>query len=296
MRWLWCLLFLPSLCACAASHGDRPSDSDIAVQFVDAETMKPMEGVYLTAAWQTITPPGKVGSELVAIGTFRSGADGWIRQRQPGLSPLHLSMYQEAFAPGYEYFHFEKYFASSTAKVGQIYHIIWADDRDLDLYPAWADSLRALGYEFSPRFRGWRKEFPNRQFLQDGQHRYLIKNRAAPGSGRYADGSTQIETINGVAIIGISETEREFAWRLNLVEQVKVLCDPRWDTARSESFPYLIRQILELTPGETHEARMSAFKKIIPDYLDGYDNSPRFTKEQRLRFCAWIRPFAEKVK
>lgn len=263
------------------------------MQFVDVETMKPMPGVLLSSVWQTITPPGKRGSDVAAVAALRSGKDGWIRFALPESRPLQRSIYWSVFAPGYEHFAFEQ----NPNNPAQIIHVIHSYTPDLAKYPAWTKRLIALGYVH--RQSKWSKAFPRAGFVDDGKHYYLIRYRSSPGTGNYALGSMQFTNTN-VPAYGLSESERNFARKQNLVEQLNIVCDEKWDSAVNAHYPASLYTIMELIPNSTFDERVKILEEKFPDYSNQANRmvgiNPAFTQTQRLSFCSWMKPYAENIQ
>jgi len=279
-------------CASANRNPNDPDNNLVEFQLIDADTMKPIQGAYVNAIWVSPTPAGKVnGSQCLQAALLRSDANGWVKMDGPKDSILEAPW---IMVPGYESLRLT-YFEEPKEQV----HIISMGRREYEGLEAWGRALQDKGYELidlpghsSIEFR---KSFNNIPRVKSrwsftGSQRYFVTNRSPPG----------IEYITNVANacgpeginIGLSEAQRAETGIRRGLQQVNIICDERWDTAKGGYRQGVsVSQALWLVEDPMENSKAWArMLQIIPNY----DAARIMTRDERMAFCAWIQPFAEK--
>ena len=303
MRLFLLIILSFALPACSYDHtryGDPDDGPDnVVYQFIDAETMKPIQGAYVNPIWMKPTPAGKVGSPgCIRAALLRSDANGWVRMKGPKGGILSNINYM---VPGYDFFDY-KY---KNPDDQHVLNFLRAEKSEVTRYPAWAKSLEDLGYTYGyGSYWIYYKSFPITGF-KDNQsaikkpQTYFIKHRALPNDSVL---STFISVDRcgpeGENINLDTATLKEVNAQRGRIS-ANVLCDEKWDTAAGPQ-PYGELEValwLVDTPQNASLAR-EKFTIELPDYPKIL--SPQwgrsFTKRERLVFCKWIRPFSEKYQ
>ena len=302
MRIFLLIAVMLSFPACSYDHikyADPDDGSEnIVYQFIDAETMKPIQGAYVNAVWVKPTPAGKVGSPgCVRAALLRSDANGWVRMKGPKGAVLDRNNFM---VPGYEYFMYD-YKAPDNLHVR---HYVRGDPTMTKFYPAWKKQLEQLGYVYGHSVHGnvYVKSFPIIGFVDNVSdtkypQRYFVKYRSFPGDT--TDGISNVANSCGAEgeNIGLSDAERaETGTRRGLL-QAQILCDEKWDTSTAMLLDYDIGKALWIVlPAEKAPDAWAQFKLAVPSYHGTYESGKTLTQIERLQFCRWIQPFVEKYK
>lgn len=291
-----------SLVSCAVGYRNPadPDNNSVEYQFIDADTMKPIQGAYVNVVWVTPTPPGKVnGSQCVQAALLRSDINGWVKMDGPKGSLLEVPW---ILVPDYEYLALTYRLEPKVESI----HILSVFRADFERYPAWGDSLKQLGYtlinqpkasnvEFQKNFDHVPKSNDPRSFT--GSQQYYVTHRSYPGVAYIYNvaNSCGPEGNN----IGLSDTERAETGTRRALHHLKLVCDKRWDTATGKFPQSAMHQALWLveTPMENAKA-WERIKEVIPTYQGTISDpaSPNMTKAERMAFCTWMQPFADKYK
>lgn len=300
------LLIAVILCGQACSF-DRTKYADpddgpdnVVYQFIDAETMKPIQGAYVNPIWMKPTPSGKVGSPgCVRAALLRSDANGWVRMKGPKGGILGNINFM---VPGYDHFKYQY----ETPDKQHVLNIIRVDRDDVKQYPAWAKNLENLGYYYDSRRWSYVKIFPVDGFKDNLSDRkmpqiYFVRNRAFPGDTMLSIFGQVNQCGNGGGEdIGMDDkTANETNTRRGII-QANQLCDEKWDTAAGYQ-PYgalatalwLVADPMDLVSASSELAEhVPSYPKVVTAAFAGRV----FTKTERLQFCAWIKPYVEKYQ
>jgi hypothetical protein len=306
MRIFILILFAMALPACGydntryADPEDGPNN--VVYQFIDAETMKPIQGAYVNPIWMKPTPSGKIGSPgCVRAALLRSDADGWVRMKGPKGGILANINFM---VPGYDSFNYKYALPDSN----HVLHMIEAQKITVERYPAWAKNLEQLGYHYEAvslaGSAGYYKSFSIGDF-KDSQSDlekpqiYFIKHRSFP-----SDPSLSIfgrinqcgdEGVNiGMDYEAIKETSMQRA-----IIYSNVLCDEKWDTATGvQPFGALTTAMWLIEEPMNLAIASSKLATLLPNYpkVAMASSSRAFTAEERTKFCAWIQPYVEKYR
>jgi hypothetical protein len=275
---------------------------NVVIQFIDVETMKPIQGAYVNAVWVTPTPAGKRGgSSCVQAALLRSDANGWVRMKGPPGAVLDR---RDFMVPEYELFMYE--YEKPDAE--HVTHISRAEKAEVERYPAWAKNLEKMGYHYDSQpnqpYWGYYKAFPIGGFHDnygDIQYpqRYFIKWRSLPSA--VGQGIQNVANSCGPVgtNIGLNDAQRAETGTRRGLMHVKVLCDKKWDTAKGGLLSSAIMQALWLVrPPEEGIEAWKLFEQAVPSYKTAFGGAATipFTPEQRIQFCGWIAPYAEKSK
>ena len=272
-----------------------PDDNLVEYQFIDADTMKPIQGAYVNVVWVSPTPPGKVnGSECLQAVLLRSDANGWVKMDGPKGSIREVPW---IMVPDYELFQY----AYGVPDKDHVRHVVRAENYQLDRYPAWTQTLKDAGYEYFADFKhpylGFYKAYPINGFADNTTRkptpqRYFFKGRSLPGEEELTNVGNACGP--GGVNIGLSEAQRAETNTRRGIQQLRQVCDERWDATKG-GYPQgvSISQALWLVeaPMENNRA-WTKMLQIIPNY----DAARIMTKDERVAFCAWMQPFKEKYQ
>jgi hypothetical protein len=292
-------LFLSS-CAAGYRNPKDPDDNLVEYQFIDADTMKPIQGAYVNVVWMSPGVVGKVnGSKCLQAVLLRSDVNGWVRMDGPKGS---YRVVPWIMVPGYEDLQLT-YFVEPEVQT----HIISIYRRTYEDLRAWGDALQAMGYklidlpgntnvQFRKNFDYIPRSKSGRTFT--GSQRYFVTNRSFPGAEaltNVANGCGS-EGIN----IGLSEAERAETGTRRGIQQLKQVCDERWDTAKGGYPDQALAQALWLVePPMQNTKAWERMRAAIPTYqvqLSAFSSPRKMTSTERIAFCAWMQPFAEKYQ
>jgi hypothetical protein len=297
MRIFLLIILMISLPACSYDHS-RYADPDdgsenVVYQFIDAETMKPIQGAYVNAVWVKPTPAGKVGSPgCVRAALLRSDANGWVRMKGPKGAVLDRN---DFMVPEYEFFTYSYKFPDEN----YVTHNIRADSAKL--YPAWTKRLEQLGYVFGMTqhpYYVYYKKFPIKGFVDNVGYikypqRYFIKYRSFPDDTNYNITNVANSCGSEGENIGLSDLERaETGTRRGLL-RAQILCDQKWDTSTGGMGNALSTSFWLIESPKNESIVREKFSALLPDYpkiLSAQWGRP-FTKSERLTYCAWIEPY-----
>ena len=304
MKFSFALLFcLFSLVACASDYKYADKDggkNNVVMQFIDAETQKPIQGAYVNVLW---LKKGERNSQCIRAALLRSDVNGWVRMKGP-TKPRDLYMtIPNIMVPGYERFQYEY---KQPIDPEHVVHIIREEPSAAARYPAWAKNLEALGYVYKnigkgAYYNGYYKTFSPENFRDNASdilypQQYYVTYRAMPDNN--VDGIRQVADGCGDEgeNIGLSPAEKAETGTRRALLQVGRLCDEKWDTAEKGVMDLnaLGNSLWLIRPPP--ENAWDQFKKVLPNFpLDGLEGR-HFTKEERLAYCAWMQPFVEKYK
>jgi hypothetical protein len=290
-----------SLPACSYDHSKYADPDDgsenVVYQFIDAETMKPIQGAYVNAVWVKPTPAGKVGSPgCVRAALLRSDANGWVRMKGPKGAVLDRDSFM---VPEYEFFQY----AYQAPDNNHVTHYVRGDPTMTKFFPAWVKNLEQLGYVYgqSVERNVYIKSFPIAGFIDNVSdikypQRYFIKYRSFPFDTTYGLANISYSCGPEGENIGLSEAEvAETGTRRGLL-QAEILCDEKWDTATAMPEYSIAKALWMVLPQSRAAEAWSQFKLAVPTYNGTYEGGKAFTRNERLQFCSWIKPYIEKYQ
>ena len=274
-------------------------------QFIDAETMQPIEGAFINFAWRgESTSRGMTTCKHGVLG--RTDKNGWFRS--VAKDPTWYADGTPAFfIPGYEYFKFT--YGYPDAK-----HIIATIAQDKTVYgnyPEFEKRIRKNGYVFQGEMSAdrkfshvWTKIMPaagfhDRMRDQKNRRRYFVKYQTLPelvdqtfqfvGKVCSDDGSTN-EVDRG--IVRLSDHLRAYY-------STKYFCDPAWNSIKYQSYDvwswlFLASSLLPLDHAD------GLMKSVVPDFYDPrqYPKRRNLTADERTKLCAMVQiylPTGEKL-
>jgi hypothetical protein len=296
-------LLLFSACG-ASSTRHNPNDPDgnlVEYQFIDADTMKPIKDAYANVVWVTPTPPGKInGSKCVRAALLRSDANGWVKMDGPKGSIIDLL---NLMVPGYEDLKL-----TYELEPTQTVHVLRVSHDEYERFPAWGKSLQSIGYQLidikensDVVFRKNYNQLPksNDAWSFTGAQRYFVKLRSFPSEA--ASSFPNIGNACGPEgeNIGLSESQRLETGTRRGIAALDSLCDAKWDSVSAKiALPsYEIAKALWLVkPPADGLAAWAEFQKIVPTYQGVYEGGPALNRDERLEFCSWMQPYAEKYR
>lgn len=296
---VWIVLPMVVLCFAACSttgiFDERdPGNNLIEYQFLNGDTMKPIAGVYVNAIWVTPTPPGMAnGSQCVQAALLRSDASGWVRMDGPRGSILEVP---RIFAPGHE----PLSLSYELEPVEQSVHVLSVYRRVYDQYPAWGWALQEMGYQLIDRPENTNVQFrknydsipKNRgRWFPAGAQRYYVSVRSYPGETSVVNVANMCgpEGRN----IGLSDAARAETGTRRALHQLNLICDEKWDSALGDYPGHLLPQVLWLV--EEPKDSQAAWEKLR-SVLPSYQGDSPMTRNERIVFCEWMRPYAEKYQ
>jgi hypothetical protein len=295
-------LILTSLGGCSDSFARRDlkdlDNNNVEYQFIDADTMRPIQGAYVNVVWVSSTPTGKVnGSKCLQAALLRSDADGWVRMDGPKDSIREVPW---IMIPDYTFF---RYLYEEPDKQ-HVLHVIRAGKAELDGYPAWVRNLEDLGYEYHADYHlpypGFYKPFPISGFVNNttghrAPQQYYFRGRAFPGE----EYLTNVGHACGPEgrNIGLSDVERGETDIVRGLQRLKLICDERWDTNMGNYPSNSVAQALWLVEAPLENSKAWAqLREVVPTYTGNINYGSNMTKAERIAFCAWMQPFAERYQ
>lgn len=318
-------LLLPAIAACECKlrvngicyDKQRSSDPPLKArwQIFDADSGKPLEGVWISFLWygksdsRGIMPcVGAVLGRTDRDGVFETTAkDGsWRFGGQPPM----------LFKRDYQQFRFN--FWGEQTDIATAYIDVQHYERDA--YPAWFKRLEALGYTYVDEggtTTHYDKKYSTAQ-IKDAmnQHPYaeggrkemwvtrrsLPEDAAAPGVGGICKYATDDNVGFDEATLRLLEYERA-------MHAYTYLCDPQWDSipedyTRTPSRIFVHQALWLLDDQDKQFDRTEErAKAVIPDYFkeenrfappkQPHDEDRALRPDERIRFCAWLSPYAE---
>ena len=290
--------------ACSYDHtkyADKDDGPDnVVYQFIDAETMKPIQGAYVNPIWMKPTPSGKLGSPgCVRAALLRSDANGWVRMKGPKGGILGNINFM---VQGYDNFSYQY----QTPDKQHVLHILPIARNYMTQYPAWVKNLESLGYKNDSQHWRFIKAFPIAGF-KDNQSElkkpqiYFIKHRAFPSDSAVSTFMQVNRCGNGGGVdIGLDDkTANETNTRRGIIE-ANLLCDEKWDTATGYQ-PYgalatalwLVDDPMNLVSASSElTEHVPSYPKVVTAAFAGRV----FTKTERIQFCTWIKPYMDKYQ
>jgi len=293
IRFACIFVWLLTTNACSTSAFSPKWERNFAQRFVDADTNLPIEGVYVNVLW-TRAFPGKVGSECMQATLIRSGADGWARFTAPE-DKSATRRPERILAPNYEYMAYTRPNYSDKGISEVVLNRLEAF-RIAPAYPAWISSIEAMGYRMENEH--YVKEFTLQKHPDpkvEAATVRLITRRSFPPGMRSAtlgvSGGCEDKSRN----VGLLPTHAKYATWLHQRENIKMLCDERWDTAKSAE-PGLLTSVLSFPDKQLQTSVFEKFSAEFPENVkERFEYQKPFSKTERERFCSWIVQFVPQL-
>ena len=261
-----------------------PNDSDdnlVEYQFIDADTMKPIQGAYVNAVWVS-----QDGSQCLQAALLRSDANGWVKMDGPKGAYQKIPRFM---VPGYEAFSY----LYKTPDAQHVSHMIRAEKREAIEYPAWEQNLLAIGYAFhtydTRPSLGYYKKYSIAGFADPFAEphvpkAYFVRWRSFPTNSSLSTFG-RLESCGNSNDVGF-QGEKTNAVRAKI--QADVLCNDKWDSAIGRQGYGSLTTALWLVSNPTSTASWGQFAKAVPTYppINGAEASRAFTKfEQTVIRC-----------
>jgi hypothetical protein len=291
------ILLLMSLLASCARAPDASESKPLAVaewQFIDAETMQPIEGAFINFAWRgESTSRGMTTCKHGVLG--RTDKNGWFRS--VAKDPTWYADGTPAFfVPGYEYFKFRYGYPDAEHITATI-----AEDKTVyGNYPAFEERMHQNGYEFQGEISAdrqfshvWTKVMPaagfhDRMRDQKNPRRYFVKYQTYP---ELVDQTFQFVGKVCSDEGATNEVDREMIQlsdHLRGYHATKYFCDPAWNSiayARLEISIWIRRATWILPKG----SGFKPLEELIPEYFKDASKSGmlsrNLTAAERAKMC-----------
>jgi hypothetical protein len=302
--WLVMLVVSGLLLSCQAQEQPLPVAE---WQFIDAETMQPIEGAWINFAWRG--KPKSNGVSSCPRGVLgRSGKDGWFRDigREPYWKVDPLPSY---FVPGYEHFQYEY----GVPDADHITAYIPYSETYLGTIPAFEDNLRKNGWVHHPGIirddfaNKWTKVFPSKGFRdyvghREVRQRYFMRYFSLPEfvgqsfsfMGKHCDDERADN-------IGLELKTIKFTDKLRAIHSTEYFCRDLWRGMKknpSQQYMYIwMNRAFWLLPAERKP--WDEMKILLPEHLNSSSrefliNVP-LSDSEHSTFCNWIKPYLEKA-
>jgi len=312
-------LLLPAIAACECKlrvngicyDKQRSSDPPLKArwQIFDADSGKPLEGVWISFLWygqsnsRGVMPcVGAVLGRTDSNGVFETTAkDGsWRFGGQPPM----------LFKRDYQPFRFE--FRGEQTDIATAFIDVQYYERNA--YPAWFKRLEDLGYTYVDKggtTTYYEKTYSaalikdamsQHPYMQGGRKEMWVTRRSLPHDAA-ASGIGATCTNPGAENVGF------FPANLRLIDYERgmhsytYLCDPQWDSipadyARTHSRIFVHQALWLLNDEEKEYDRAhERAKAVIPDYLGTFrlnDSEDRALRpDERVKFCSWLAPYTK---
>ncbi len=279
-----------SLGACAAA----PTEIDLKVQFVNAQTLKPLNDVFVGVMWMENRTDKCLKHALQQTDSngrvhFKRVSGAWRMPLQA--MGLDLQMINREY----------------DEKSGRYFHRLKMQRHGVAKSHQWEKMLLDLGYEKIDRSEYSEIEYvlwlpANKAKYENGfEPVYMLSARATP-----FDASQYYTRIYGPCVyrqydaktakvtetVDQSEYSDEMLSALNRTKalaQYQLLCDARWEGV---FLGYQMSQFVEtfaLVDKPENSAKVwEKFRSVVPTYKGKYPDYPGFTTEERQQFCGWI--------
>jgi hypothetical protein len=265
-------------------------------QFIDAETMKPIEGAFVNFAWRG--KPTERGLQTCKRGILgRSDSSGWFRNTALDAS-WRADPIPAFFVPGYEAYSYKYGYPDKD----HITHYIREDaNSEFGRYPAWEKRWADMGYVFQGEssayyldWHAWTKTVSSsgfHDFKKDPENPklYFMKMRTIPGQVDAAFSFVGKTCSDDDATNQVDRTVVREADYLRGYHSTKYFCDPAWNSLRPgrwDMSPWLTRAFF-VVPDRNSATVNSAYQGILGDY----HGDRNLTAEERKNFCVYIQRF-----
>lgn len=302
MKIMSLLLLILATLSCTSSQSAQPNPLPVAQwRFIDADTRKPIEGVWVNFAWNG--KPTERGLSTCVRGVLaRSDKDGWVRDtaREPF---WHLAPSPNVFKPGYQVLKYvmgEHGEANSTFITAKTYQ----DRNQYGYFPAWEEKLMALGYTWKDHY--WTKRMPRNGIRDnirelDQPEFYMVPYRSLPHEISFSFLGYQC-TDDGAENIGLEFEKIKETDRARAITSTKYLCRKDWDSIKPSIPPWYqggnfdlkdwITRAIWLMPDR--DKAWAELQSELPVMYEKYtqvlpeQGAHRYNHDQRIKFCDWV--------
>jgi len=270
-------------------------------QFIDADTMKPIEGAFVNFSWRG--NPDASGMQTCKRGVLgRSDKNGWYRNTALDAS-WHEDPIPAFFVPGYESFDFKYGYPDKD----HIAAFITQDETEIGLYPAFEKRWGELGYQYQGQksnaylqYHAWTKIMlafgfhdRNMDYIENNSRRYFVKIRSAPNIAWAAfkfvgKVCSDPDSINDVDLKTVSETDY-----LRSYLSSKYFCDSAWDSLAPDRMWDISLWLIRLQWLVPEEKRSIINNVILKDYSKSAI-SRNLTPTERVEICRYAAQFLRK--
>ena len=293
-------LFL-TICALLtlSSCHSEPSSKTLAVaerQFIDIETMKPIEGGWVHFIWYGKPKPNGMSSCRSAV-LGRSGPDGWFRDTAQDPS-WRLDEMTVFFVPGYQRVMLDRI----ESDPDHLMILVPETDQYYGKMPGFEQRLRDQGFVYHPDKAkdkysyNWtkrivRKGFPRGDFPQ----RYFIRYHGFPGEvGQNFSFLGRICDDPGSRNVGLAQERIEYTDKLRSISSTRFFCDPIWKGSEISSDE---KQVFITRASWILSDRKEAWEHVSDQFgqwnFNHLEALPKFDEHKKNGFCAWILPKVE---
>lgn len=263
-------------------------------QFIDAETLKPIEGGWVHFVWRGRPKPNGMSTCKSAV-LGRSGPDGWFRNTAQDPS-WRLDEMPVFFVPGYQRAILERI----ESEPDHLMLTVWESDQYYGKMPGFEQRLREQGFIYHPssikdKFsyhwtkRIHRKNFPRGEFPQ----RYFIRYHGFPW-GQDFSFLGKVCGDPGAINIGLAQERIQYTDKLRSISSTRFFCDPVWkgsEISSGEKEVFITRASWIFSDkAEIWRFVSDEFGKWNFNHLVALD---KFDEQKKQEFCAWILPKVE---
>ncbi len=282
-----------------SSCHSEPVSKTLAVaerQFIDAETMQPIEGGWVHFVWRGKPKPNGVSSCRSAV-LGRSGPDGWFRDTAQDLS-WRLDEMPVYFVPGYQFLRFEHI----EGDPDHVMLLVPETDQYYGKMPGFEQRLRAQGFTYHfATFKdnysyNWTKRISSKGFMRgEYAQRYFIRYHGLPNDvgqnfrllGRVCDDP-------GARNVGLSQERIQYTDKLRSISSTRFFCDPIWKGSEISSDE---KQVFITTASWILSDRKEAWEQVSDQFgqwnFNHLEALAKFDEQKKQAFCAWILPKVE---
>jgi len=288
-----CALLMLSSCR------SEPKSNTLAVaerQFIDAETMKPIEGGWVHFVWRGKPKPNGVSSCRSAV-LGRTGPDGWFRDtaQDPSWTLDELPVY---FVPGYQWLLFD--FLEDDPD--HVMLLVPETDQYYGKMPGFEQRLREQGFVYhfatikDKYSYNWSKRISSKGFLRgDIPQRYFIRYHGFPWDvgqnfrllGRVCDDP-------GARNVGLAQERIQYTDKLRSISSTRFFCDPIWKGSEISNDE---KQVFITTASWILSDRKEAWEHVSDQFgnwnFNHLEALSKFDERKKNEFCAWILPKVE---
>ncbi len=294
-------LFL-AICAVLLLSSCRSEPKTLAVaerQFIDAETMKPIEGGWVHFIWYGKPKPNGMSSCRSAV-LGRSGPDGWFRDtaQDPSWKLDEMTVF---FVPGYQRVVLDRIESDPD-------HLIMAvpeTDQYYGKMPGFEQRLRDQGFVYhfaaikDEYSHHWTKRISSKGFPRgDFPQRYFIRYHGFPWDvGQNFNFLGRVCDDPGSRNVGLAQERIQYTDKLRSISSTRFFCDPVWkgsaiSDGEKEVFITSASWILS-DRKEAWEQVSDQFGKWNFNHLEAL---AKFDEQKKQAFCAWILPKVEMIE
>ncbi len=301
-------LALTVLSVALLSPGCSNADKPLPVaewQFIDAETLKPIEGGWINFAWRG--KPRSNGTSSCPRGVLgRTGKDGWFRTtaKDPSWRVDPIPYY---FVPGYENFEF----AYGDPDAAHITAYVPYDVNLLGTAPAFEQHLLEMGYVYHQPLMSDRwshhftkvmssKGFHELRGHKEIRQRYFIKYRSFPVivNQNFSFMGKQCDD-EGSDNIGLEIDRIKFTDKLRAIHGTTYFCNNLWrgmnkSPSQVDMYVWMNRSFWLLPADRKPWEEM---KVLLPEHVNSMSKefliTIPLTEVEHKKFCAWIKPYVE---